>query len=304
MVRGYLNSLSFPAASMDAALALLAELRAGIALLVQRQVLDKTVMCSWRIDALPLTAEYETLRDAIRRDSGGFRDTILFFLQLFDQRSPVTAALTAADQAVASPHVVDGLGDDPDEITSAAFVACALDEGVMLSIGSAPRWQDAEIAFSLLTTQGDDAHNVIVANICDLATAAGQAARLEEARDSFVFDNWAALTGNAHKSPQLDAWFAGCRRIPGLETAIMRSLNRAFLADYITDGALIKKLTETDPALFEVRIYRSGPIRILFARDDEGRAVYGHGGAKTAGNTWYDHAVPQAQEQIARLLRR
>lgn len=303
MARGYLNSLSFPAASMDAALALLSELRAGIALMVQRQVLDKTVMCSWRIDALPLTADYETLRDAIKRDGGGFRDTILFFLQLFDQRSPVTAALTADDRAAASPHVVDGLGTDPDETTSAAFVACALDEGVMLSIGSAARWEESEIVFSLLTAQEEDPRHVMVANICGPATAAGHVARLEQERDAFVFDNWAALTGNAHKSPQLDAWFAECRRLPGLEAAIMRSLNRAFQAGYVTDGLLMKRLTNVEPALLEIRIYRSGPIRILFTRDNEGRAVYGYGGAKTGGNTWYDHAVPQAQEQIARLLR-
>ncbi len=306
MTRGYINSLSFPASSMAAALDLLKGLRAGIGSLVKERVIDKTVMGSWRVDALPLTEAHDTLRQAAKRDDGRFRDTILFFLQLLDQRSPVTAALSDEDRDEVSPHTVDGLGPNIDEAASAAFVACALDHGVMLSLGSTPQWSADTIGFSLMAGQGDDERTAVVDNVCDAGTAASVGLRLKEAQSRYVFANWDHLTGGALRSEQVDIWLDDCRRRPGLEQLIMRTVHLAHQADYRPDGEMIKKLAGADGALFEIRIYHAGTnnVRILFARDDEGRAVYGYGGVKTAGNTWYKTAIPQAESHIATLTRR
>lgn len=302
MARGYLNNLSFPAATLDEALSLLERLRSGIAGLMQRQLMDKTIMCSWRVAQLPLTADYETLREAAVHDRGRFRDTILFFLNLLDQRSPVTVDLSESDQVEADPHIVDGLGDGLEAASTLAVVACALDQGLLLSIGSADRWRRDRVPFTLLTEASGE-RQTAVDNVCDDATGATVAERLAAAKRELVFENWDEVSGGALRSGQMIEWFEECRTKPGLEQVIMRSVALAFRADYRADGDFIKKLAGSTSTLFEVRIRHGGTnnVRLLFSRNSKGRAVYGYGGTKTAGNSWYDRAIPQALGEIAKL---
>jgi hypothetical protein len=111
-----------------------------------------------------------------------------------------------------------------------------------------------------------------------------------------VFDNWSPITGGAIKAPQLDEWFDVCRRSPGLEQLVMRTVGHAYANGYQADGELVKKLAgETEIALFEVRAYFNGSnnVRLLFARDSAGRIVFGFGGQKSHAN-WYETAIPRA----------
>lgn len=302
MVRGYLNSLSFPAKTIDDAVALLARLRSGMALLIQREFMSPTIMCAWRAADLPLTAAYQTLRDVAKTHRGQFRDTILFFLTALDQRSPVTAELDETAQAEADPHVVEGLGVDLHPAATMTLVACALDHGVLLSLGTAMRWQKDRVDFHMLTRNSMDGRPASIDNVCDEQTAAVVIGRLEVVRNEFTFLNWNHLTDGALRSEQVGAWFERCRRQPGLEQVIMRSVHLASQAEYRPDGDLIKKLVGGRVALFEIRIYHAGSnnVRLLFTRDPNGRAIYGYGGAKTSDD-WYETAIPQALAQIERL---
>jgi|GEM_PF-2598263 len=303
MIRGYLNSLSFPADTIDNALALLDRLRSGMAILIQRELMRPVIMCAWRAADLPLTAGYETLRDVPAHHRGQFRDTILFFLTTLDQRSPVTAELSDADQADADPHVIDGLGDDLNPEATRTLVACLFDQGVLLSIASAPPWQQNRVEFTLLTEQRAIETYSSIDNICDEETAGAVADRLVAARAALIFDNWQDLSGGALRSEQIDTWFEECRRSPGLEQAIMRAVSRAQTTNYRADGDLIKKLTSPDTTLFEIRIHHAGSnnVRLLFVRNKHGQVVYGYGGTKTGGNKWYDRAVPLALNQMTKF---
>lgn len=302
MARGYLNSLSFPATTVEGALELLARLRTGMALLIQRKLMRPTIMCEWRAAELPLTASYLTLRDAARSHRGQYRDTILFFLTALDQRSPVTVELSQEAQAEADPHIVDGLGPDLDSAATMSLVACALDDGVLLSIGTSPVWQSDQVHFQLFT-EGVAGHRaVVIDNVSDDQTAEVVGHRRDVARNELTFGNWEHLTAGALRSEQVHEWFERCRRHPGLEQLIMRSVHAALRQDYRPDGDLIKKLAVEKIALFEVRMHNAGSnnVRLLFARSSDGRAIYGYGGVKTSGD-WYDTAIPQAIAQIERL---
>jgi hypothetical protein len=304
MSRGYLNALSFPAQDLDSALEMLQKLRTGLAQLLKSQLLSTPIMCSLRASELPLSPSYEVLGNGISRQGGRFRDTVLFFLSALDQRSPAHVELDPDLHEDALDHTVDGLEDTLDAERTKPLMACALDAGVLLSIGSKEPWTRDRISFSALTATQEAVKRFECDNVCDLATAGSVAERLEASRRELTFENWDHLTGAAGRSPQILEWFAGCRRRPGLEQLVMRSVSLAKRADYRVDGDLVKKLSmEDDITIFEVRAYFSGSnnVRLLFSRSADGRALYGYGGIKGAAD-WYDYAIPQATRHIKDML--
>ena len=296
MARAYLNSASFPADSLAASMQLLGTLRAGLAHLIREQSVAPPVMCSLRASKLPLSPDYELLADGLKIEGGRHRDTVLFFLSTLDQQSPAQAALDPVLQEEMNPHLVERDLESPfDPDAGAVLVACSLDSGVLLSLASHPRWRDDTAAFDIMTSN-EDLRTVHVDNVCNAATAAAVARRSAHDRARLTFDNWSPITGGAIKAPQLDEWFKACRRSPGLEQLVMRSVGLAHANDYRADGELIKKLaSETDISVFEVRAYFAGSnnVRLLFARDSAGRIVFGFGGQKSHAN-WYENAIPQA----------
>ncbi len=225
-------------------------------------------------------------------------------LSTLDQQAPAHAALDVELQAEMDPHLVDKLESAFDPDAASVLVACALDHGVLLSIGSDERWCTDRVGFNMITATSEDVRAVEVDNVWDHATAETLSARTAEARSRLRFDNWVTLTGDAAKAAQLDEWFEECRTRPGLEQLIMRSVNVAHAADYRIDGDLVKKLGADGAAsVFEIRAFYNGKnnVRMLFSRDGSGRAVYGYGGIKTHPD-WYDAAIPQAVRNIRALI--
>jgi hypothetical protein len=306
MTRGYLNALSFPAEDLDSALEMLQKLRTGIARLLKSQLLSVPIMCSLRASELPLSPAYEVLGNGISRQGGRFRDTVFFFLNVLDQRSPAHVELDPDLHEDALQHAVEGLEGTLESDRTRPLMACALDTGVLLSIGSREPWTRNKVSFSALIASQEAVKRFECDNICDIATAGSVEERLESAKKELVFLNWDYLTGGAERSSQILEWFVDCRRRPGLEQLIMRSVGLARRADYRIDGDLIKKLRiEDEITIFEVRAYFNGSnnVRLLFSRSEDGRALYGFGGIKSAPD-WYDHAVPQAARHIKDVLRR
>jgi len=299
--RGYLNSLSFPAESVDAALELLSELRKGIAHLLTEKAITAPIMCSVRAAQLPLTPQYETLPTIAKSATGGFRDTVLFFLTAFDQRSPVHVALDTADQNEATPSIVENADCDFDPEAGTTLVACALDGGVLLSIGSEGRWRSSSVLITMLTASASAEREERLVGVHDAATAGIAATAIDAQRRQHRFENWDHLTGGAIRSAQLDDWFAECLTRPGLEQLIMRTLGQARNRGWLPDGELIKKL-HAGTAILEVRAYFSGSnnVRLLFGRTRAGTIAFGYGGIKTSSD-WYGQAVPQADAFLSSL---
>lgn len=302
MPRGYLNSLSFPAESVDAALGLLSELRKGIARLLAEKAIVPPIMCGVRASQLPLTPRYETLPTIAKAVPGTFRDTVLFFLTAFDQRSPVHVALAAADQEEARPSVVEGADCDFDPDAGTALVACALDDGILLSIGSASRWRSPAVPITMLTASASAEREERLVNVHDAATAEVAVAAIDAQRKRLRFENWDHLTGGAIRSAQVNAWFAECVTRPGLEQLIMRTVTQAREGGWLPDGELVKKL-HAGTSILEVRAYFSGSnnVRLLFGRTRVGTVAFGYGGIKTSSD-WYDHAVAQADAFLSSLV--
>lgn len=300
MSRAYLNSVSFPSSTLADSLVGLGHLRAGIAHLIERKVISFPVMCSVRVPRLALSPTYETLAQGMQVDGGRHRDTIFFFLNVLDQQSPAQRALSAELQAEMSPHLVEETLTTPfDNDFASVLVASALDDGILLSLGTSDRWRQDRVVYELMTNTGG-LRAVEVDNVCDRATSEIVADRADAARREYLFENWDALTGSATRAPQLDEWFAECRKSPGLEQVIMRSVAIAYAKSYRPDGDLVKKLqTEGSTSLFEIRAWFNGSnnVRLLFGRDQNGRALYGYGGRKSHEN-WYDAAIPQAIDWI------
>lgn len=292
-MRGYLNSLSFPADSIDGSLELLSDLRAGISRLLAGKMIASQIMCGVRAAQLPLTAQYDTLPTVAKAAPGRFRDTVLFFLTALDQRSPVHLALNDADQKEARPSVVDDATCDFDPEAATTLVACALDGGVLLSLGSHDRWRASEVSVTMLTASAEAESEVQLLNVHDDSTAKVFAGRINAERERHRFENWDHLTGGAIRAAQLDAWFEDCRRRPGLEQLIMRTVTNACQAGWRPDGDLVKKLH--DSSILEVRAYFNGSnnVRLLFGQTAGGAIAFGFGGLKTSPD-WYDYAMPQA----------
>lgn len=304
MARGYFNAASFPATDLLSALDLLANLRAGIASLLKAKLVSTPIMCTLRASELPLSPAYETLANGIPVQGGRYRDTIAFFLTALDQRSPVYAELCPTLHEDVSNHAVDGLDVPADLNGTAPLVACALDAGVLLSIATAPPWHDDRVRFSALFQDEESIRQFECDNICGPETAGAVGERLEMAQRELVFENWDHLTGGATRSDQVLQWCDECRRRPGLEQLVMRSVALASRADYRPDGDLVKKLNDDGGlALFEVRAYFNGSnnVRLLFSRV-AGTVIYGYAGLKAAQG-WYDHAISQARSHIATLAK-
>lgn len=301
MPRGYLNSLSFPAESVDAALVLLSELRKGIAHLLAKKAIAAPIMCGVRASQLPLTPQYETLPTIAKSAPGGFRDTVLFFLTAFDQRSPVHVALEAADQEEARPSIVEDADCDFDPEACTTLVACALDGGVLLSIGSDSRWRSPSVSITMLTASATAEREERLVGVHDAVTAEIAVAAIDAQRTQHRFANWEHLTGGAIRSAQLDDWFAECLTRPGLEQLIMRTIAQACDHGWLPDGELVKKL-HAGISILEVRAYFNGSnnVRLLFGRTRAGMIGFGYGGIKTSSD-WYDHAVPQADAFLSSL---
>jgi hypothetical protein len=299
-VRGYLNSLSFPGDSIDGSLELLSDLRAGISRLLAGKMIASPIMCGVRAAQLPLTPQYDTLPTVAKAAPGRFRDTVLFFLTVLDQRSPVHLALNDADQKEARPSVVEDATCDFDPDAATTLVACALDDGVLLSLGSQDRWRVPAVSITMLTASAATECEVQLINVYDDATAGINAERIDAERKRLRFDNWDHLTGGAIRAAQLDAWFEDCRRRPGLEQLIMRTVTNACQAGWRPDGDLMKKLHNS--SILEVRAYFNGSnnVRLLFGQTAGGAIAFGFGGLKTSPD-WYDHAVPQAAAFLATL---
>lgn len=295
MPRGYLNSLSFPAESVGAALELLSELRKGVAHLLSEKAIVTPIMCGVRASQLPLSPEYQTLPNIAKSAPGGFRDTVLFFLTAFDQRSPVHIALEPTDQEEARPSIVEDADCDFDPEAATTLVACALDRGVLLSIGSEDRWRSSSVSITMLTASASAEREERLLGVHDAATAHIAANGISVERRQHRFANWDHLTGGAIRSAQIDDWFAECLTRPGLEQLIMRTVAQAHDGGWLPDGELIKKL-HAGASILEVRAYFSGSnnVRLLFGRTRDGIIAFGHGGLKTSPD-WYDHAVPQAE---------
>lgn len=301
MPRGYLNSLSFPAESVDAALGLLSDLRKGIARLLAEKAIVAPIMCGVRASQLPLTSQYETLPTIAKSVPGGFRDTVLFFLTAFDQRSPVHVALGVAEQDEARPSIVEDAECDFDPEAATTLVACALDGGVLLSIGSDSRWRSSSILITMLTASATAEREESLVGVHDPATAELAVTAIETARKQHRFANWDHLTGGAIRSAQLDDWFAECLTRPGLEQLIMRTVAQAREGGWLPDGELVKKL-HAGTSILEVRAYFSGSnnVRLLFGRTRKGSIAFGYGGIKTSPD-WYGHAVTQADAFLTTL---
>lgn len=300
MTRGYLNSFSFPATDVEASLELMVELRRGIGRLIAGKAIAPQIMGALRAAQMPLSPDYVTLPVVARTAAGRFRDTILFFLQVLDQRSPVHAALPAADQEEARPSVVDAATCDFDPEAATVLVACALDQGVLLSLGSNERWRCSVVEITMLTATAENERIVALLNVHDTNTAGAVTEAQASARARHRFENWDHLTGEARRSPQVDAWFEECRSRPGLEQLIMRSVAMAHSAGWLPDGDLVKKLNaNTHVAVLEVRAYYNGSnnVRLLFGRSAGGTIAVGFGGIKTAPD-WYAQAIPHAERFI------
>lgn len=296
MSRGYLNSLSFPAQDVEVGLELLSELRRGIAHLVEAKVITPQVMCAIRASQLPLSPDYVTLPNAAKTAAARFRDTILFFLQTLDQRSPVHAALNNKNQEEVRPSIVNLAECDFDPEAATVLVACALDDGVLLSLGSSDRWRRHMVEITMLTASAESERTAALCNVHNKPTADATSAARATARAEHRFENWNYLTDEARRSTQLDEWFVECRTRPGLEQLVMRSMAMAHGRGWWADGDLIKKLNaSTATPVFEVRAWFNGSnnVRILFGRDTGGKIAVGFGGIKTAPD-WYEHALPQA----------
>lgn len=301
MARGYLNSLSFPAADVESALELLSELRQGIAQLVKSKTISVPVMCAIRAGQLPLSPDYATLPHAAKTHNIRFRDTILFFLATFDQRSPVHIALPPEAQQEARPSLVDEAECDFDPEAATVLVSCALDEGVLLSLGSSERWRTSDVEITMLTATAAAERQVALCNVHDASTAGVAHERRAAAQAEHRVENWEYLTGGARRSPQLDTWLSEIRTRPGLEQVVMRSLALAKAQNWLADGDLVKKLNAaTSSPIFEVRAWFGGSnnVRVLFGRAKDGPIAIGFGGTKTSPD-WYDHAIPQAERFVS-----
>lgn len=298
MSRGYLNDLSFPASSVDEAMHLLSQLRVGIAMLRKEGLLSSPVMCNVRASELAIAPQYEVLASGLHVQGGRFRDTVAFFLSVLDQRTPAYAALDAR----MADDVMNHVAGDWEGKDTGVLVACALDDGVLLSISTDDPWGRDRIAFSAVLGSTDILLDMTCNNVADASTAEVVATRLRAEKELLIFTNWDYLTQSATRAPQLDEWFEEARTRPGLEALIMRSVALAARASYRIDGDLIKKLNAgADPTVFEVRAFYNGSnnVRLLFGRNGEGRICYGFGGIKTSGD-WYDHAIPQAMRFISK----
>lgn len=296
MPRGYLNSLSFPATDVESSLELLSELRQGIAKLIDAKVIETPIMCTIRAAQLPISPGYDTLLSIAKSHRGRFRDTILFYMTMFDQRSPVHIALSPEDQKEARPSIVDEGACFFDPEAATVLVSCALDGGVLLSLGSSNRWREPSIEIKMLTATAQAARSVALSNVHNAITADVVKDDCSATRSKYLFENWNYLTGEARRSPQIDEWFAECRMRLGLETIIMRSLALAHEQGWVADGELIKKLEGNEKTpIFEVRAWYRGSnnVRVLFGRLADGSIAIGYGGIKTKSN-WYDHAILQA----------
>lgn len=302
MARGYLNSLSFPAGDVDGGLELLSDLRAGMAQLLGDKVIVPPVMCAIRAAQMPITPDYVTLPHVARTAGARFRDTVLFFLTVLDQRSPVHAALSPEDQEEALPSVVDGADCPHDPEASTVLVSCALDDGILLSLGSSERWRAPGVDVVMLTANADAERRVRLCNVHDGPTAVTAVESRRESRAAHRFENWDHLTGDALRAPQLDAWFVECRTRPGLEQVVMRSLSMARDQGWRADGDLVKKLSGGSSTLFEIRAWYGGSnnVRVLFGRVGDGSIAFGFGGTKTSPD-WYDHAMPQAERFLSEI---
>jgi hypothetical protein len=258
-------------------------------------------MCGVRASQLPLTPEYETLPTIAKSAPGSFRDTVLFFLTAFDQRSPVHAALDAVDQEEATPSIVDDADCDFDPEAGTTLVACALDGGVLLSIGSNSRWQSPSVSIIMLTASASAEREEHLVGVHDTATAKNAVTAIAAQRKQHRFANWDHLTGGAIRSAQMDGWFVECLARPGLEQLIMRTVSQACDRCWLPDGELVKKL-HAGTSIMEVRAYFSGSnnVRLLFGRTRAGMIAFGYGGIKTSSD-WYDHAVPQADAFLSSL---
>lgn len=297
MARGYLNSLSFPAQDLETAKALLGDLRKGISGLVGLNLIESRILCNLKASQLPLTPEYATLPQIGKAAGPGFRDTLLFFLQTLDQKSPAQDALSFEDQAEAFPSAIDDCDVIFDPNASSVIVSCALDRGVLLSLGTNDRWRSDEVLVSMLTSSAEITRSEVLDNVCNEGTSVAVGDRMQANISAHRFDNWDYLTKGAAKARQVDDWFMECRTKPGLEQVVMRAISLACDANWFADGDLVKKLhSENVITIFEVRAYHQGSnnVRILFGRDSKGKVAFGYGGQKTSPD-WYDHAMPQAR---------
>lgn len=300
MARGYLNSFSFPAADVESSLQLLSQLRQGIAKLIDAKVIATPIMCAIRAAQLPLSPDYVTLPSVAQSHRGRFRDTILFYLTVFDQRSPVHVALSKEDQEEATPSIVEEEECSFDPEAATVLVSCALDGGVLLSLGSSDRWREPSIEFKMLTATARAEQSVTLSNVHNAITAEVVKDNCSAAQSTHLFKNWNYLTGEARRSPQIDEWFVECQTRLGLETIIMRSLALAHKQGWVADGDLIKKLEGNHQTpIFEVRAWYGGSnnVRLLFGRLTDGSIAIGYGGTKTKSN-WYTHAISQAVKFI------
>lgn len=296
MLRGYLNSFSFPAEDVESSLKMLFELRQGIAKLIDAKVIATPIMCAIRAAQLPLSPEYLTLPSVAKSHRGHFRDTILFYMTVFDQRSPVHSALSKENQEEVRTSIVDEDECSFDPEAATVLVSCALDNGILLSLGSSPRWREPSIEIKMLTATAQTEKSVILSNIHNVITAEIVSDDCSTVQSKHVFENWNYLTGEARRSPQINDWFAECRMRLGLETVIMRSLALAHEQDWTADGDLIKKLEGNHQvSVFEVRAWYGGSnnVRILFGRLKDGSIAICYGGLKAKSN-WYSHAILQA----------
>jgi hypothetical protein len=302
VVRGYLNDRSFPAESLEAALSHLDELRAGITVLLKERTIENQIRCTVPASQLPMSPAAEPIAAGVKIQGGRFRDTILFFLHTLDQSSPAYAHLDLGAQAAACEHVLD---DDaaPGDAASPVLIACALDEGVLLSIGTSSHWRKDRVTVRALLPSNDNVEEFSLSNVCDADTAVVVSERLGTSPpDELVFENWEVLTNGARRSAQIDEWFAEVRSKPGLEASVMRALRSASAASYLPDGTLVKKLRGACEGLHEVRIFHGGSnnVRLLFARRPGGEVLFGFGGIKTSPD-WYEHACGQALRLVSEL---
>jgi hypothetical protein len=264
---------------------------------MESKTIEPQVMCAIRAASLPLSPDYATLPNVAKTATGRFRDTILFFLQVLDQRSPVHAALPAGGQEEAVSSIVDVAKCPFDPDAETVLVACALDDGVLLSLGADDRWRTASVDVIMLAPAADHERQVAISNAHDAATADVVVAARAEARSQHKFENWDHLTGGALRAAQLDDWFDECRTRPGLEQVVMRSMALACGNGWHADGDLVKKLaSDSSEPVFEIRAWFNGSnnVRILFGRKASGMIAVGFGGTKTHPD-WYDHALPHAR---------
>lgn len=296
MTRPYLNELSFKAPDVDTALDHLAALRKGIARLLLGNLLKLPVMCNHRASQLPITPDYKTLPSMVGHQGGRYRDTILFFLQVLDQRAPVYADSAENVHIAANNHIVVGQDDCAPISATMALVTCSLEAGVLLSLKSEDRWARELVELSVMLDGMEDSKKLACRNVSDEVTANCVAEELTEEQAVLVLENWDAITSGARKSDQVDKWLEDTLRHPGLTQLVLRTVGAAMKADYFCDGELIKKLNSSDTVkLYEVRAYYQGSnnVRLLFIRSDCGTVTYRFAGRKNSPN-WYDHAISQA----------